>query len=212
MLKRLQEFTELIKDELNVKEVTLTTQKSELLNYEVLPRPHLLGKKYGKLLSRLREAIAAMDTESVIQSLEQNQKVEIEVDDRVITLLPEEVEIRTQPKTGYAMAEEQEVIVGVNTVVSEELRIEGLARDIVRRIQNQRKDAGFDIADRITTYFETGPKLTEVFDTYRDYIASETLSTSIQKIEPPTGAIPVEAYRVEYKIEGEPLSLGLVRP
>ncbi|NIU38881.1 hypothetical protein GWN65_02595, partial [Candidatus Bathyarchaeota archaeon] len=78
-------------------------------------------------------------------------------------------------------------------------------------IQNQRKDAGFDIADRIITYYAAGPKLAEVFDTHSDYIASETLSTSIQKIEPPTGAIPEEAYGASYKIEGEPLRIELVR-
>jgi len=205
MLKRLQEFTELIKDELNVKELTLTTQRKELLNYEVLPRPHLLGKKFGKLLPRLRETVAAMDTESVMQSLEQNQKVEIEVDDRVITLLPEEVEIRTQPKTGYALAEEPEVIVGVNTVVSEELKIEGLARDIVRRIQNQRKDAGFDIADQIETYYEAGPKLTQVFRAYEDYIAAETLSVSMRKKKPPK-----DAYVADYTIDDDPLKIGLI--
>ncbi|MDH5780728.1 MAG: DUF5915 domain-containing protein, partial [Candidatus Bathyarchaeota archaeon] len=88
---------------------------------------------------------------------------------------------------------------------------EGVARDIVRRIQNQRKEAGFDIADEIETYYEAGPWSTEVFRTCEDYIASETLSTSIRKAEPPARAIPVEAYVAEYEIEGDTLKLGLIR-
>jgi len=90
--------------------------------------------------------------------------------------------------------------------VREELKTEGLARDIVRRIQNQRKDAGFDIADQIQTYYETGPKLTEVFVTHGDYIAAETLSIFIRKAKPSKGA-----HVANYKIEGESLRIGLIR-
>ena len=206
MLERLQEFTELIKDELNVKELALTTQKKELVNYEILPLPHLLGKKYGKLFPKLGATVATLDADALIQSLQKDQRVEIEVDDRVITLLSEEIEVRTQPKEGYILAEEQGMIVGVNTVVTEELKIEGLARDIVRRIQNQRKDAGFDIADQIETYYEAGPKLTEVFIAHGDYIVSETLSIFVHKAKPPK-----DAHVVNYQINDESLRIGLIR-
>jgi len=206
VLKSLKEFTDLIKDELNIKDLVLTTQKRELVNYEIIPLPHLLGKKYGKLFPKLRETVATMDADALIQSLQKSQSVEIKVDDQAITLLPEEIEVRTQPKEGYVLVEEEGIIVGVNTVVTEELKTEGLARDIVRRIQNQRKDAGFDIADQIETYYETGPKLTEVFNTHRDYIAAETLSTSIRKAKPPKGA-----HVANYKIDGESLRIGFIR-
>jgi len=206
MLKRLEEFTDLIRDELNVKELALTTQKRQLVKHEIIPLPHLLGKKYGKLFPKLRASIAAMDAEALIQSLQKDQSVEVKVDDQVVSLLPEEIEVRTQPKEGYVLVEEQGIIVGVNTVVREELKTEGLARDIVRRIQNQRKDAGFDISDQIETYYETGPKLTEVFITHGDYIAAETLSIFIRKDKPPKGA-----HVANYKIEGESLRIGLIR-
>ncbi len=204
--ERLQEFTELIKDELNVKELALTTQKKELVNYEILLLSHLLGKKYGKLFPKLCATVAAMDTDALIQSLQKDQRIEIEVDGRVITLLSEEVEVRTRPKEGYVLAEEQGIVVGVSTVVTEELKREGLARDIVRRIQNQRKDAGFDISEQIETYYESGLKLTEVFNTHRDYIATETLSTSIHKSKPPK-----DAHVADYRIDGESLRIGLIR-
>ena len=206
VLKRLQKSTELIKDELNVKDFVLTTQKRELVNYEILLLPHLLGKKYGKLFSKLRATVATMNADALMQSLQKDQRVEVEVDGRVITLLPEEIEVRTQPKEGYVLAEEQGIIVGVTTVITEELKREGFARDIVRRIQNQRKDAGFDISDQIETYYEAGIGLTEVFNAHRDYIASETLSTSIHKAEPPE-----DAHVADYKIDGESLRIGVIR-
>jgi isoleucyl-tRNA synthetase len=206
MLERLRRLTTLIKDELNVKELVLTTQQEEVVNYEIRLLPHMLGKKYGKLFPELRAAVADMDTDELVERFQRDESVEVKVDGQLVTLLPEEVEVHTRPKEGYILAEEQGIIVGVDTVITEELNKEGLARDIVRRIQNQRKEAGFDIADHIKTYYEAGAKLTEVFKAHREYIASETLSTSIQKAEPPAGA-----HVADYKIDGESLELGLIR-
>jgi len=206
MLKRLKGFTDLIKDELNVKELVLTTQERELVNYEIVLLPHLLGKKYGKLFPELCATVASMDADALHQTLQKDQSVRVEVDDHVITLLSKEIEVRTRPKEGYVLEEEQGIIVGVYIVVTEELKKEGLAREIVRRIQNQRKDAGFDIADQIEIYYEAGPRLTEVFVTQKDYITVETLSISIQKAEPTE-----KAHVANYKIDGEPLRIGLIR-
>jgi len=206
MLDRLRKFTDLIKDELNVKELALTTQKEEVVDYEIELLPRMLGKKYGKLFPKIRVTVASMDPNALLQKFRRHQTVKVKMDDQVITLLPEEVEVRTSPKEGYTLAEEQSILVAVDTVVTEKLKEEGLARDIVRRIQNQRKDAGFDIADQIETYYSTGPKLTKVFTTHGDYIALETLSASIQKAKPPKGA-----HVADYKIDGESLKLGLVR-
>jgi isoleucyl-tRNA synthetase len=206
MLERLKGFTDLVKDELNVKELVLTTQERELVDYEVLLLPDLLGKKYGKLFPKLCATVATMDVNPLLQTLKKDQSVKVEVDGDVITLLLKEVEVRTQPKEGYTMEEEQGIIVGVYAVVTEELKKEGLAREIVRRIQNQRKDAGFDIADQIEVYYEAGPRLCKVFITHGDYIASETLSISIRKAE-----LPEEAYVADYKIDGESLRIGLIR-
>jgi isoleucyl-tRNA synthetase len=204
--ERLHEFTDLIKDELNVKELVVTTQKRELITYGILLLPSLLGKKYGKLFPKLCATVATMDADALIQTLHKNQTVEVKVDGRAVFLLPEEVEVRTQPKEGYVLAEEQGIIVGVSTVITEELEKEGLARDIVRRIQNQRKDAGFEISDQIETYYEAGVELAEVFNIHGDYIATETLSTAIHNAEPPENA-----HEANYEIDGESLRVGLVR-
>ena len=206
MLERLKGFTDLVKDELNVKEVVLATQERELVNYEILLLPHLLGKKYGKLFPKLCATVANMDADALLQTLKKDQSFKVEVEGDIITLLPEEVEVRSQPKEGYTVEKEQSIIVGVYTIVTEELKEEGLAREIVRRIQSQRKDAGFDIADQIEVYYEAGPRLTEVFNTHGGYIASETLSGSMHMSQP-----PAKSYTANYKIDGESLKIGLIR-
>ena len=206
VLERLRRLTGLVKDELNVKELTLTAQKEELFGREIHLLPHVLGKKHGRLFPKLRALVASMDANVLAQKFRKGLGVNVEVDDRTITLLPEEVEIRLQPKKGYALAEEPGIVVGVDTVVTDELKKEGYARDIARRIQNQRKAAGFNIADQIETYYDTGPKLTEVFKDYGDYIAAETLSTVLKKGEPPVGS-----HVADLQIDGEPLRIGLVR-
>jgi len=206
MLERLRRLAELIKDELNVEELVLTTEKEEVVGYEVRLLPQILGKKYGRLFPKLQATIASMDADTLLQKLQENRGVDVKVDDRVITLLVEEVEVRSWPREGYTLAKEEGVIVGLDTRVTEELKKEGLARDIVRRIQNQRKEAGFEIADEIETYYEAGPRLTQVFNVHRDYIGSETLSISIRKAKPPKWA-----HVANYKIEGESLRIGLIR-
>ncbi|KPV65088.1 MAG: Isoleucine--tRNA ligase [Candidatus Bathyarchaeota archaeon BA1] len=203
---RLQRLTDLIKDELNVKELALTTERGELVNYEIRLLPDVLGKKHGHLFPKLCALVASMDANALAQAFQRGLSVDVAVEGGIITLLPEEVEVRIQPKEGYSLAEEQGIAMDVDITITEELKKEGLARDIVRRIQNQRKEAGFNIADQIETYYIAGPKLTEVFTTYGHYIGAETLSTAIYKAEPPTGS-----HVADFKIGGESIRVGLVR-
>jgi isoleucyl-tRNA synthetase len=147
-----------------------------------------------------------MDAKSLAQAFEKGLSVEVKVNGHAIKLLAEEVEIKTMPKKGYGLAEGHGIIVGIETLITEELELEGLARDLVRHIQHQRKKANFKIADHIQTYYITGPKLTKVFETHGSYIAAETLSTSIVKDEPKEGC-----HFAELKIGGQTIRIGLVR-
>ncbi|MCW4020368.1 MAG: class I tRNA ligase family protein [Candidatus Bathyarchaeota archaeon] len=206
ILDRVKRLEGIIMDELNVKNLMLATRRDDLFDYVVKPLPKVLGRKYGKLFLKIREAVANMDAEKAALSFEKGFSVPLEVDDQSIELLPEDVEVVTQPKVGYALSEEGDLVVTVDTTLTADLRKEGLARDIVRRIQNQRKEADFNIADWIETYYEAGSQLTEVFEECGDYISAETLSKSIYKAKPPKGA-----YVATYEIEGEPLKIGLVQ-
>ena len=123
-----------------------------------------------------------------------------------ITLAPEEVDVWTRPKEGYAVAEEIGYIVAISTELTDDLVEEGMARELVRRIQTMRKDAGFRIEDTIKVWYQTDDKLSRVFARWSDYIQGETLATSLASGEAPEGA-----YTESQTVDGEVLTLGLVR-
>jgi isoleucyl-tRNA synthetase len=207
VLERVRVFEDIIVDELNVKELSLTTEKDELIEYTVKPLPQVLGKQYGRLLPKISEALAKIDAESAAKSLGKRELVRLKVEGKDIELLPDELEVVAKPKKGLALSDEEEgVTVAVNVEMTEKLRKEGVARDIVRRIQNQRKEAGFNISDLIETYYQASPMIAEVFRDFGDYIAAETLSSVLREASPPE-----EAHIATYKIEGKPLKIGLKR-
>ena len=205
-LQDVKDLAYLIEEELNVKELLLTQKKGDLMDYEVVLLPQVLGKKHGALFPKLRSAVQALDKTTLVTAIRKGEPVLISVEGETVALLPEETEVRAHPREGYSVAEEKGVIVGVKTMIDENLEKEGLARDIVRRIQNLRKKAGFNIADRITLYYQAGPKLVEVFRTQGDYIAAETLSTALKREIPPE-----RSHQGEFRLGEEELRVGLVR-
>jgi isoleucyl-tRNA synthetase len=204
--ERLSRLADLVVDELNVKSLDFAKKATDLVEYEIGLLPNVLGKKHGSLFPKLRAAVAGLDADALALAFQSGLSVDVEVDGQTVALLPEEVEVRFKPREGYAVAEERALIVGVDVVITPELEAEGLARDLVRRIQNARKSAGFDISDRIATTYQAGPKLTDVLAGHAEYIAAETLSISLAEGEPPEGA-----YVEELKLVGETLKLGLLR-
>jgi isoleucyl-tRNA synthetase len=206
LLTRLQRLITLIKDELNVTKVTLLTNETTIVDYEVHLLANVLGKKHGTHFPKLQIAVKALEANALATQFLNNLAVDLALEDRVITVFPEEVEIKKHPKKDWVVAEKLNLLVGVSTNLTEELKKQGLAQDIVRRIQNQRKNAGFNIADQIETYYSTESKLNDIVETYADYIAAETLSTTISKNEPPKNA-----HIAEFTLEDMPIKIGLVR-
>ncbi len=206
IIRRIEKFRGLIIEELNVKNISLTTDRNELIEHVIKPIPEALGRKYGKLFPKIQEAISQINPEEAIASLESKGHLNLIIENENIMILPEEIKIVTQPRSGYSISEEEGIIVGVNIAIPENLKMEGLARDIVRRIQNQRKEAGFNIADQIETYYEAGPILTSVFEDFGEYIAAETLSVFIRR-----GSPPEDAHSATYSLSGETLKIWLRR-
>ena len=204
--ERLTRLADIVVDELNVKALTFAAKQTDLVEYEIGLLPHILGKKHGPLFPKLRAAVASLDAETLARDFQSGLSGDVDVDGQAITLLSEEVEVRFSPREGYAVTEERGLLVGVDVLITPELESEGLARDLVRRIQNARKEAGFDISDRIATVYQTGPKLAAVFAKHGAYIAEETLSLSLAEGQAPEGA-----YVEELELAGEPLKLGLLR-
>ena len=204
--ERLGRLADLVVDELNVKALDFFEKTADLVEYEIGLLPNVLGKKHGPLFPKLRAAVAKLDADALALAFQSSLPVDVEVDGQTIPLLPEEVEVRFKPREGYAVAEERGLVAGVDVVMTPQLEAEGLARDVVRRIQNARKAAGFDISDRIATTYRAGPKLAAVLAAHADYIAAETLSVSLAEGEPPEGA-----YVEDVKLAGEALTFGLIR-
>jgi len=123
-----------------------------------------------------------------------------------VELAPEEVLVQEKPKEGLAGASERGVTVAVDVVLTPELRAEGLAREVVHRIQNLRKEAGFDLDDRIVTVYRAEGDLAEAVDAWRDYIAAETLSVELRAGEPEPGMVTAED-----RVDGYPLRIGIRR-
>ena len=124
----------------------------------------------------------------------------------MVELAPQEVLVETKPAEGLAVAADKLATVAVDATLTPELKAEGLAREVVRRVQAMRKDAGFDIADRITTYYHTGEELSAVFQSWQEYIMAETLTTQLISSEPVE-----EAYLERHTVDGQKLVLGIKR-
>ncbi len=200
------ELVDIITDELNVKRLEFVDNPESLVQYRVLPDNKLLGPKFGPKFPRIRAALSAADSSAIARAVEAGDPIDLLVDGETIHLEPGEVLVQTQPVEGLAVMADKMVTVAVDAVVTPELHAEGLAREIVRRIQQMRKEAGFNIEDRIWTYYQAGPMVTQVIQKWADYVCNETLSTQLISAPAPQGA-----YLETHTLEGEELVLGVLR-
>jgi isoleucyl-tRNA synthetase len=181
-LRRLQQF---LLDELNVKELVVTDASDELVDVTVFPYPRQLGQKYGKGYPKIRAAIAAMDQFDIASRLQAGENVEVVAEGETFVVTAEDVEVRSTPRAGYSVSEAGGYLVAVTTELDPSLMQEGYAREVVRRIQQLRKDAGYAISDRITTWIAGGDLVHEMLVAWGDYIREETLSAEIIRDQHP---------------------------
>ncbi len=203
---RLERLSDIVLDELNVKAVEFVREADDLVHYEIGLNPRLLGKKHGSLFPKLRQAVAELNALDIARALHDDEPVSIQVGDATVELLPEEAQVRMRAKEGLAVADAGGIIVGMDTELSPELVQEGLARDIVRQIQDARKNAGLEVEDRIVLVYRAGNQLKPVFEDMGDYIAAETLATQMFP-----GAPGTTDHTESFKVGGEQVTVGLRR-
>ena len=202
-----QGLIEIVTDELNVKEFIFVEQTGQLVNYRILPDNQRLGPRFGARFPMVRAALESLEPTKVVEQVQSGMTVQINVDGEDIELSPDEILVQTQPVEGLAIAADRVVTVAVDAVITPELRAEGLAREIVRRLQAMRKNAGFNIQDRITTYYQAeNDDLEQVIDFWAEYIKAETLTTNLVAGDPPQ-----DVYSETHKLEGMELHLGVQR-
>jgi isoleucyl-tRNA synthetase len=203
---RLAHMSVLITDELNVKTMQLIEKEAELVTYKLLPDNRLLGPKFGKAFPQLRAALNAADPYAAVATLRAGKNLALDVDGQCVELAPNEVLITPQPKPGFAVKADGDYVVALDTNVTAELKAEGLAREFVRRVQDLRKSADFDIADHIRVYYSATPTLVNSIEVHRAYIMGETLAEEMS-----AGAAPAGAALVEDAFDGEKVSVGIVK-
>jgi isoleucyl-tRNA synthetase len=198
-------FADLIEDELNVKTVRLLDASEEAVSHEIKPLPKQLGQKYGNRFPVLRKALLEMNPEEVAHALLEGKSLSIKVDGQEYHIQPDEVEVKALAKEGFAVAEEGAYVAALVTDLTPELVAEGQAREFVRRVQDLRKSAGLDVADRIVLYVEASAGLKSAVETHKEYITNETLAVALH-FEAPPAAAP----QSEDEFDGEKVSFGLV--
>ncbi len=199
-------YADLFMDELNVKQVRLLDSATEALLHTVKPLPKQLGQKYGNKFPAIQKAILAMNAEEAAHRLLEGDPLNVQVNGESYDVLPEEVEVKALAKEGFAVAEEGAYVAALVTELTPELVQEGLAREFVRRVQDLRKTAGLDVADRIELFVEASAGLKSAVEAHKEYITAETLTSNLV-----FGSPPKDASVVEDGFDGEKVTVGLVK-
>lgn len=181
MKDRLSSVSELLKQEVNVKEIQLLTNEeaSHLLVKSIKPNFRVLGPKFGADMKAISAATAKLTNDEIV-SLEEEGKVSLDLGDKTIDLTLEDFEISTKDIPGWTVASNGTLTVALDVTLTDELLSEGMARELVNRIQNLRRDSGFELTDRINLTLKKDEKLEKVINQNKDYICSETLTTNIE--------------------------------
>lgn len=166
--------------ELNIKELELVDDASQLVQHRVLPEFSVVGKKFGKLVPEIKKALESADQETLAAQVTAGEPVTLELSETKIELLPEEVNVETVEPEGLALVEEAGYVVAIDTEISETLAREGMIRDLVRYIQNMRKEADFQVEDHIRIGYQTDGTLAEAIQEFQEYLANETLADDIK--------------------------------
>jgi len=168
----------LITEELNVKAIKFAQNESELLTRKAEPVFKQLGPKFGKLVNRAAEAIRSFG-EHEIKSILNNGGERLVVDGHEAIIEPDDIIIKTENKAGLAASTEGDLTIALVTDITKELLHEGLAREFVNRVQNMRKDAGFEVTDRITISANASAEMAEAIAAQKKYIQNETLCVEL---------------------------------
>jgi len=195
-------FVELIKDELNVKEVVFTDDARQFTKYKFKPQLRTLGAKYGKLIPHITKVLTEIDDAMVMDKFSKGEMVTFEIEGTTVELAESDVLIETSQKEGFVSEAERDTVVVLDTNLTPELIEEGFVREIISKIQTMRKEAGFEVQDHIKIYFANNARIAEIIERNKAVIGEETLADEIS--EGNNGS-----YNKEWNINGEKVNLGV---
>ena len=197
-------FMDIIRDELNVKAVAFTDNVGEFISYSFKPQMRTVGPKYGKLLGKIRQLLPALDGAAAMNELKTTGAIRLDVDGTEVALGEEDLLIETAQTEGYVSESNQEIAVVLDTNLTPELVEEGFVRELISKIQTMRKEAGFEVMDKITVSAMGNDKIDAILKKYEDQIKDEVLAVTVVYGE-------VSGYSKEWNINGEQVTLGVER-
>ena len=172
-------YGNIVKEELNVKEVDLGANMNEYVHFEIKPNLPVLGKEYGKLIPKIREAISKLNQMDLANKVKNGGVEYIDIDGTQIELTSENLLVTMQGKDGFAFAGEGEIGVVLDTTITPELKEEGYVREILSKVQNMRKDKGFEVLDKINLYVSENKMLEGLIKKFESEIKKETLTENV---------------------------------
>ncbi|WP_299120654.1 isoleucine--tRNA ligase [uncultured Winogradskyella sp.] len=197
--EEIEAVSDLIKHEVNIKDIELLEDASDILVKQIKPNFKVLGPKFGKDMKLISSVVSAFSADD-IKKIEQNGNIDVEINGKNIILGLDDVEITSQDIEGWLVANEGSLTVALDVTISEELRKEGIARELVNRIQNLRKDSGFEVTDRIDVQLQNDVQVKEAVASNEEYIKSETLTEDLQIMDNVNNGIEIAFDEVNTKL------------
>ena len=195
-------FADIIREELNTKEVTFTDDVRDFTSYSFKPQLKTVGPKYGKLLGGIREALPKLDGNAAMDELNANGCLKLDIKGQEVVLLNDDLLIDTAQIAGYESLQEGEITVVLDMNLTPELMEEGFVRELISKIQTMRKEAGFEVTDRILIYASGNERIEEILKKNADGIRSEVLADEIVLKS-------ADGYVKEWNINGETVTMGV---
>ena len=205
MGRHIEAVRPLIMNEVNVKRIELVAETAGLITKRIKPNFKTLGPKYGKYMKQIA-ALTAAFTQEQIAAVESAPETTLDLGGERITVTAADFEITSEDMPGWLVTSEGKLTVALDITVTDDLRREGVARELINRIQNIRKDSGFEVTDRIRVEIEAKEAVVGAVAAYADYIGQQTLARDVR-----TAALPEGEFVVESEIDEEPLKIAVTK-
>ena len=197
-------YKEIIEDELNVKEVVFKDDIADFISYSFKPQMRTVGPKYGKLLNKIKTTLSELDGNKAMAELKSTGELKLDIDGQEIVLLEEDLLIDMAQMEGYVSESDHTITVVLDTNLTLELIEEGFVRELVSKIQTMRKEAGFEVMDKIRVYAKDNDKIVDIMKNHGDEIKSEVLAEDIVTGE-------TKGYEKEWNINSEKVTMAVER-
>ena len=205
MAAHIEAVRQLIMNEVNVKDIELITDTTGIITKRIKPNFKTLGAKCGKYMKQVAALVASF-TQEQIAAVESNPETVLTVEGVEFVTTPADFDITSEDMPGWLVASEGKLTVALDITITDELRREGVARELVNRIQNIRKESGFEVTDKISVEIEATELTTPAVESFADYIAQQTLAVEVKAVATPAGAFVVDS-----DIDEAPLKIAVTK-